>query len=582
MKTVNRKRLYLFTAALLAIALMASCTGSSPPATTAAATTAAAAATEAATTAAAAAATEAAATTTAAAGAATTAAAAAATTTAAAATVAAADDAQELVEIEFMNMSQTWVPVVFGDDPVTKIFMEKTGVKMICSAPQGDGDQIANVMLASGDYPEMMHMNINATQNKYVAAGALYSMNELAEQYGYPDVINGTNIYEDVMRVRSSEDGLLYIAPNWFSDDGFGSVGTAVNMRNDIYTQLGSPTIETVDDLLDYLAEVKSLELKTPDGLNVYPLAYGHTDRNFIGYIANWWGSNIFRFMYYNEDTQTVDFFLRNPDVLEAVKFLSACLRDGYLDPEVLTFDSTQQTEAWSTGKYAVILTECWNLWANVRTATTAIDPEMYYVSVPPPQGTPGKTPYFGRYHTIGGSGTMITKNCKNPEAAIRFVDYFLSPEGEILNFYGVEGDAMYFDEAGAPWLYDFAYEEKLIDWSGAGLKYGIRIFDMMNNAKYNWERTQETEDRQYNRKIAMDTAFDGSLLSAILIDPDTDEGILFAEIEANIRSELTSMIMEADPARIESMLGSTLAEYERRGIAKLESYASDFYNLRK
>ena len=579
---MRSKHIKRFLVLLVIALLLSSCASSAPPATTEAQATTVAAATEAATTAAAgttAAATTASAATTAAA-AQTTAAATTAATTAAA--TEAAQPPADLVDIEFMNMSQTWTPVVFGDDPATAVFMEKTGVRMVCSAPQGDGDQIANVMLASGDYPEMMHMNVNATQNKYVVAGALYAIDELAAQYGYPNVTNGTYIYEDVMRIRSSEDGHLYIVPNWFSDDGFGSVGTSVNVRNDLYTQLGSPEIKTVDDLLDYLADIKAQNLKTPDGLNVYPLAYGHTDRNFIGYIANWWGSNIFRFMYYNEDTQKVEFFLRNPDVLEAVKFLSKCLSEGYLDPEVLTFDSTQQTEAWSTGKYAVILTECWNLWANVRTATTAIDPEMYYVSIPPPEGTPGKKPYFGRYHTIGGSGTMITKNCKNPDAAIRFCDFFLSPEGEILDFYGTEGHSMYFDDSGNPWLYDFAYEEKMNDSRGAALKYGIRIFDMMMNAKYNWERTQESEDRQYNRKIATDTAFDGSLLSAILINPETDEGVLFAEIEANILSELTKLVMESNPDRIEAMMGETLAEYERRGVASLESYASEFYNLRK
>lgn len=482
---------------------------------------------------------------------------------------------QELVQIEFMNMNQTWKPVVFGNDPVTTIFMEKTGVKLICAAPQGDGDQIANVLLASGDYPEMMHMDINATFNKYASAGVLLSIEELAEKYNYPDITNGNYIPQQVMDTRRSADGNLYLIPNWFSEDGFGSVGTAVNVRQDIYKQLGSPEIKTVDDFYDYLVAIKGLDMKSPDGLTMWPLAYNHTDKNFIGYIANWWGSNIFRYSSYNAENNAVEFYLRNPDVLEAVKFLSKCLQDGLLDPEVLTQDSTQRTEANNTGKYGVILSEMWDLWTP-NSALSQVDPEVYYFSIKPPAGS-DETAYFGRYHTIGGSGVMITDNCKDPEAAIRFCNYFLSPEGEILNFYGVEGESMEFKD-GQPRLYPEAYEAKLADWDGAAAKYGIRVFDMMNNAKYNWEREQESADRAADRKVATDHAFDGSILSAIIIDPATEEGILFAEIEANILSELTKLIMEPDEAKIEVMMEELLAEYERRGIEKLEGMMTEFY----
>lgn len=483
--------------------------------------------------------------------------------------------AQELVKIEFMNMNQSWTPVVFGDDPVTKVFMEKTGVEMICSAPQGDPDQIANVMLVSDDYPEMMHMNVNATYNKYASGGALLAIDDLAAEYGYPDLVNGNHIPQEVVDIRRSADGKLYICPNWFSDDGFGSVGTAVNVRNDIYTELGSPELSTIDDLYDYLQDIKAQNLTTADGLTVYPLAYNHTDKQYIGYIANLWGSNIYRFSYYNEDTNKVEFFLRNPDVTEAIKFLSKCLADGLLDPEVLTQDSTQRTEANNTGKYAVILCEFWDLWTP-NSALSQVNPDVYYKAVSPPAGS-DETAYFGRYHTIGGSGTMITKNCQNPDAAIRFCDYFLSAEGNILNFYGVEGETMEYVD-GKPQLYDWAYEAKLADWNGAALQYGIRVFDMMNNAKYNWERDQESEDRQIDRKMATDHAFNGSILQAIIIDPATEEGILYAEIEANIISELTKLILEPDPAKIESMMQELLAEYERRGIDSLETLMTDFY----
>ena len=88
----------------------------------------------------------------------------------------------ELTEIDFMYMSSTWKPIVFGDDPVTQAFMDNTGVKLITSAPSGDWKAVANVMLASGDYPSMMHIDHGTVFNKFVDAGALLPIDELAKE----------------------------------------------------------------------------------------------------------------------------------------------------------------------------------------------------------------------------------------------------------------------------------------------------------------------------------------------------------------------------------------------------------------
>ncbi|MDR3121040.1 MAG: extracellular solute-binding protein [Clostridiales bacterium] len=195
----------------------------------------------------------------------------------------------------------------------------------------------------------------------------------------------------------------------------------------------------------------------------------------------------------------------------------------------------------------------------------------MYFRAIDAPAGNPGKQQYYGRVHLSGTSGTMITKNCKNPEAAMRFINYFTSAEGEILNFYGIEGRTMEFVN-GEPKLYPEAYEKKLADWDGFAASDGVRIFDFMNNQKYNWERTQESEKRQQDRIIAQKFAFDGTIQTITIIDPLTDSGVLLADIQANIVSQLTKIVMEPDESNIQGMVDSLLAEYERKGIAALEA----------
>ena len=475
-----------------------------------------------------------------------------------------------VTEIEFVNMSSSWRVVDFGKDPVTAKFIEKTGVTFKTSAPQGDWQQIATVWLASKDYPEMMHMNANhVIFNQYIEAGALHPINKLAEQYNYPNIINGEYLYPGTVKAWTKPDGNFYLAPNWFSEDGFGSVGQAVNVRNDIYKQFGEPVINTMDDLYRYLIRIRDANMTSPDGAKLWALTYASSDVHYLGWIANFWGSKIYRYNYFDESARNVKFMLRNPTMVSALQWLSKCLREGLLDPEALTYNGTTQGQAFNQLKHGVNIAWIWNLWTP-NALGTARSPDLFYKAINAPAGNPGVQPWHAHYHLSGTSGTMITKNCKNVEAAMRFINYFLSPEGQILNFYGIEGPSMYYKD-GVPYLTDRTYDRWINDRDALRDDEGIRVWDFMNNQKYNWERHQEYPQRQQDRAIANKYAFDGTIQVVTVIDALTPEGILLADLEANIIPQLTRIIQEPNDSRIEQMVRDLIVEYERKGLARLE-----------
>lgn len=487
---------------------------------------------------------------------------------AAPALVLAEEEPQDVVEIDFMYMSSTFDPIDWGADPTTAQFTEKTGVKLITSAPAGDWEQVANAMLAAGNYPSMMHLDHGTVFNKYVRAGALESIGALAEEYGYTSIIDGTYIPEESLSVRKSEDGELYMVPNWFSEDGFGSVGQTISVRNDIYADMGNPELETVDDLYAFLEQVRDANL-TYNDVKVWPLNVAFTDYNMIGNVANMWGSQICRYMYYNEETGRVELMLRNDTVEQALTFLNKAYNEGILDPESLTFNGTQMSEAYVQGRYAVTIDWFWNMWT-ANSALSQVEPDVYYRSIPVVAGAEGVTPYLGYDHRAGTSGTVITKNCKDKEAAMRFIDYYLSEEGQILEFYGVTGYTCEIID-GTPYLMDGVYDDLMADWEGYRRTHGVRIFDIMMNQKYNWERRQESPDRQENRRIATECAFNATKLININVDAATSEGILNAEIESGLAAELTKIIIAEDAAQIPTMIGDLISRYEGSGLVALE-----------
>ncbi|NLW10741.1 MAG: extracellular solute-binding protein, partial [Clostridiaceae bacterium] len=364
--------------------------------------------------------------------------------------------------------------------------------------------------------------------------------------------------------------------PEWFSEDGFGSVGQSLCARNDIYKELGQPNFKTMDEFYEALKTIRD-SYATYKGVKMWPLAIHWMDTAMLGDVANIYGANIYRFIYYNENTKKVELFLRAPELVKAVQFLNICYNEKLLDPECFTFDGTQMTEAYSTGKYAFIFTWFWSLWTP-EAILTAEDPEQYYVAIGIPQGTPGKQQYFGYIHTGGDLGVSITKNCKNLEAAIRFIDFCLSDEGQILDFYGVEGETMEFRD-GVPYLLEGVYEAKLADWSGYAKKTGVRLWDRMKNQKWNWERQVEAPQRAANRAMSAKYAFDATFLKALQVDSTTPEGILYAEIETNIIPQLTEIIVDSKPTEIESKIQELLKYYESKGLSALEDAWTEHYN---
>jgi putative aldouronate transport system substrate-binding protein len=480
------------------------------------------------------------------------------------------------VEVEFMMMNTTWNPVVWGSDPVTAQFTQKTGVKFKCSAPSGDADQIANVMLVSGDYPEVMSMGSGATFNKYVAAGALMAIDDLAATYNYPLILN-KYVPADSQKVYRSDDGKLYGVPSWFSEDGFGTTGNGLVVRNDIYVDMKEPTFADMDALYNYLITLRDKKL-TSNGVNVWALAYPlNLDKSLIGCVANIYGSQIMTYKQYNASTKRVESLLRAPEVVKALTWLNKCYNAGLIDPENFTQDFNTFREAATSGKYATMLGNYWLMWG-ADAALSAVDSKVYYRTIEIPQGTPGAQKHFASYDTSGNMSFLVTKNCKEPEAVTRFIDYYLSDEGEILNFYGVEGNTMKFVD-GKPQFLPGVYEAKLADFDGYGKKTGVRVFDVMNDATWNWERDAESDIRKANRTMVRSYAFNGTLYKALQVDSSTTEGILNAEIEANVIAELTKLIIQPDGSSIEAKVQELLKSYESKGLSKLEDIWTAQYN---
>lgn len=482
---------------------------------------------------------------------------------------------QEVVTITYMVMDPSWKPRNWGDDPGTRQMTEKTGTAINFIIPSGDATEKANAMLVAQDYPEMMNLGRGTAYMKYIAAGAWYSYDDLWAQYG--DTTMRTFMPDPVYKLNLEADGKMYFSPNWFSEDGFGANGDTLNIRNDIYKKLGEPEIKSMDDLTKVALDLKD---KAAD----YTLAAGKfspmvinfgnggKDTNWMNKFVNIWGERAISNRFIDTTDNTVKFFTRSTHMVEALKYLNSIYANGVLDPETFTYNSETRGEAYAQGKPAFIWDAFWGMWTANGTLQLE-DPEVYYTSLPTPYGTEGVKPMLNGYDTTGNASNEITKNCKNTEAALKWSAYYLSDEGNICSFFGAEGETMYYenDDKTQPRLMPGVYEKKLADWDNYGLTTGVRKLDLMQNQKWNWERTSESPDRAANRALAAASAFDGNLVRILRLDSESEEGRIYAAIEPNIMAELTDMIT-GSAADIETKLAAYNKSLDDAGMAKVEA----------
>ncbi|ANE45533.1 ABC transporter substrate-binding protein [Paenibacillus swuensis] len=483
----------------------------------------------------------------------------------------------EVVTVNAMWMYDWFKEKKWGVDPVTKKLTEETGVQLKFSGPGGNGEEKANVMLVSGDYPEVMWMDRGPIWDKYVSSGALYAIDELAKEYGFNDLV-GKYIPQHVVDSLKHPDGHLYGIPNWFNDKGEFALGKSVMVRNDIYEQMGSPEIKTIQDLESYLYKVRDSK-PTFNGVKVYPLGLDY-NLDFMIETPNLWGSKNKEFRYYDEANKQVKFWMYNDSTKEYLRWLNKMFLEKMIDPENFSNNDEKRNEAYNKGKWATSFSYVWDYWGP-NVVLKKADPKVFYKAIPAPAGKEGVTPYFQGYGTVGWNVSVITKNAKNPEAIIRFFNHYMSPEGQIASFYGIEGET-YDMKDGVPMLKDGVYDEKMKDWEAYGLKTGIRHLDMNQNQKYNWEGVSESPDRKADRQIAEAAGFDGTALGILSIDPTTPEGIAWANIKSGLLPDITKIIMAKSPEEVDTRLAETLKKYEGMGLKGVEEAWTKQYDERQ
>ncbi len=354
--------------------------------------------------------------------------------------------AQEKTSFTFWTGSPAMDATISGwnDSTAVQELEKRTGVHIdyIEVAPPAQAESL-NLMFASGDFPDILN---------YAITGS-YSIPYLIENEIIMDLQDIIQENAPSYTALMEEDPALYLA----TVDDEGQIGglagyrynsfttTGAIVRSDWAEKVGMTTqdLVTIDDYHDYLAALKS------QGLCEYPMPLRYdasiSGSPFLAAMGGYAGpaaessANSF---YYDENDQLVYSFLTDT-YKEYLSLMAEWYREGLITRDLLNSDMLDSS-AITSGSYGIFWQDCqfMSMWTE---AGRVNDPDYTLAGITEPLVEPGQSVGFGDITAIS-INLMICTSCKDPETALRWLDYHFSEEGSILCQYGIEGEGLVYE----------------------------------------------------------------------------------------------------------------------------------------
>lgn len=334
-------------------------------------------------------------------------------------------------------------------DPVAEILTEKTGVKLDTDHPVGEDKERISLMIAEQKFPDIIYAKGDA--GSLIDAGVLIDMTDLIEEYG-PNIKKMYGDEFDKLK-HSEDDPAIYQLSSYqmggtkYEDSGTAQVQFAVLKENNYEVPKSLDEFEKM--IKDYLAA----HPKTEDGMDMIGISLSASDWHWMitlgnpsGYIAEGAPDNG---QWLIDEDYNATYKFASEKVREYFQWLNRMYNEGILDPEFATQTHDDYIAKISSGRVLALFDTLWDYQDGEKILKQDGKLEQTYCGLPLGMDESVKVPTLMYQGLATGQGVGITTSCENPEAAIKYLDYICSDEGQVLVNWGIEGTNYLVDEDG-------------------------------------------------------------------------------------------------------------------------------------
>lgn len=335
-------------------------------------------------------------------------------------------------------------------DPVAQEITKQTGIKINQDFPVDGDDQRVSLMIASEEYPDLIFAKDDV--DALISAGALIDMTDLIDQYG-PNI---KALYgEEYGKLRYTQDdpAIYQLCSAGVGQTSYTTSGTAQLQ----FAVLEANNYEIPKTLEQYEKMIKDYMAANPqiDGLDTIGFTLSCSDWHWLitlanpsGFIANaspdngQWivdDANNYQATYKHTATGQKEYY----------QWLNRMYLEGVLDPDFATQTHDDYIAKISTGRVLGLLDADWDY----RDAETVLradgKSDRTYAGLPVTMNADQKAASLKNQGLTVGWGIGITKACKDPVRAIKFLDWLCSDEAQVLINWGIKDVNYFIDDEG-------------------------------------------------------------------------------------------------------------------------------------
>lgn len=482
------------------------------------------------------------------------------------------------------------------DTDIGKVIKDKFNIEFEFIPASGDQREKQNLMLASGDYQEIMRIEGEDIVKKYIQAGAVFPLDDYLS-----DAPNFTALYKEQIPFwrLSGDDGKLYkwemLVPQQI--EAVLEVND-VAVRSDALEKQGWPQIVSEDDYYNFLKK----------GLADMPTTNGQKTIGMTIPLAESWGmTGLFIFLEkggiyadsagndsacWNQVEQKFEHYFTNKYTLENFRFFNRLYREGLLDKECFTDFLPQVEQKMNSGRTLTAWYTVWDVDKANGELQKAGHPEMQYIKLPfrsNSQVKDGLKRQIRVETTRPFDSIVITRNAKDPGRIFELVEWASSDEGQILLqsgvegkhytvsdgkrvpteefFKGITGDPEYRERSGIH-LYDFLGSPRSV-----AVKDGL-AYDLIQAPEYRDKLFLSDRQKEAYQKLGWKTSADywlstgiaapTGLAPSVSIDPSSEVGKMNQKLTEFRVKAAAALVTAKSDEEYDRLLNQFLEDYKK------------------
>jgi putative aldouronate transport system substrate-binding protein len=334
----------------------------------------------------------------------------------------------------------------YQDNDFTRKIVDETGINLdVTGASNADFDTKFNVMLNSGDYPDLImsrFMSVD-TMNYYAAQGIFIPLDDY-KPLSYPNVAKAFQEYPTLNDKLRGSDGKLYALPavndSKASLYAFGKGYYFMPWVRDT----GRKVPQTLDELTAHLRWIRDNDANgNGDPRDEIPLATMNGQyRQLIAVAAKAYMPFVYTDVYFGlakgDDGRIVEQYRAN-EFRQALRYLNGLYKEGLILPDSFTMNADQMRALCTQDP--PVLGVFFHSWSNnaMPSMTRRWIDYLPLAALGGPNGQrygSNKDPWGILY-----VGYVVTDRCKDPNLAVALYNYLLDPEVALAGNFGPKGE---------------------------------------------------------------------------------------------------------------------------------------------